>query len=307
MQVVPADVTGAIVERLATADAPARRRARTKIAVFLVLVAAFAGTIDLLRVLVPIGTTLRILTWTPRLADGLVMWSVGLAGLIALLIVDGSLRDFGLKTCPLKYLLIALALPISYGIAVYLPVWALQLGEFAGASMLLVAVLSAVWHLPLHLFFAAGEELGWRGVLVPNLASVADARYVAFLPGAIWALWHYPDILFFDYNVGTPYLFALICFSVSLIGQGAFLSWLRLASGSVWPPVIFHGVHNSVILGIFDRVTEPTALTVYVTTEFGIGLAVIGAVVGYVFWSRLRSSAAAKPVLAAGGGGGLAV
>jgi membrane protease YdiL (CAAX protease family) len=230
------------------------------------------------------------LTWTPRLADALVMWSVGLAAFITIVMIDRSLRDFGLKTSALKYMLLALTLPIAYGSAIYVPVWVLQLGGFAGVPMLWIAILSAVLRLPLHLFVAAGEELGWRGVLVPNLAQIADARYVAFLPGAIWALWHYPDILFFDYNVGTPLPFAMTCFSLSLIGQGAFLSWLRLASGSVWPPIVFHGVHNSVILGIFDRVTKPDAVTAYITTEFGVGLSVIGAVVGYVFWFRLRSS-----------------
>jgi len=67
---------------LAAGD-PERGRARAKIAIFLALVAAFAGILDLLRVLVPFGTTLSILTWTPRFADALAMWSVGLAGFIA--------------------------------------------------------------------------------------------------------------------------------------------------------------------------------------------------------------------------------
>jgi membrane protease YdiL (CAAX protease family) len=279
---------------LAAGD-PERRRARAKIAIFLALVAAFAGILDLLRVLVPFGTTLSILTWTPRFADALAMWSVALAGFIALVVIDRSLRDFGLKAGAPKYMFFALVLPVAYGAAVYVPVWVFQLGWFAGAPMLWAATLSAVLRLPLHLFVAAGEELGWRGVLVPNLARIADARYVAFLPGTIWALWHYPDILFFDYNVGTPFPFALTCFSISLIGQGAFLSWLRLASGSIWPAVVFHGIHNSVILGIFDRVTERGALTVYITTEFGVGFSIVSALVGYLFWSKLRSSGAENP------------
>jgi membrane protease YdiL (CAAX protease family) len=275
------------VPPLATGD-PERRRARQKIAIFLILVTAFAGALDVLRVLVPSGTNLIILTWTPRLADALAMWSVGIAGLIALAVIDRSLEDIGLRLGPPKYLFLALAIPITYCAAIYVPVWVLGLGRFAGTAALWTAMQSTLLHLPLRLLVAAGEEFGWRGVLVPNLARTVDIKLVAFLPGAIWALWHYPDILFFDYNVGTPFIFALTCFSVSLLGAGAFLSWLRLASNSIWPAVLFHAIHNSVISGIFDRVTEHNAMTFYFTTEFGAGQAVAGAVIGYLFWSKLN-------------------
>jgi membrane protease YdiL (CAAX protease family) len=182
---------------------------------------------------------------------------------------------------------LAAALPFAIGAAIYLPVWFLGLGRFGGTTLLISAAQSALVHFPLHLFAAAGEELGWRGVLVPNLARTSGGKTIAFLPGAIWALWHYPDILFFDYNVGTPVIFALTCFSISLIGAGAFLSWLRLVSGSVWPAVVFHGTHNSIILGIFDRLTEPEAVTQYVTSEFGIGMSVVSAVIGGLCWFKL--------------------
>lgn len=266
----------------------APQRARAKIGLFLVLVAAFAAALDVARAVVPFGTKLAVLTWTPRMADTLGMWSVGIAGAIALAVIDRSAQDLGLKAAHRRYVLVALMLPFVYGAVVYVPVWLLQLGGFAGIALLGSAVPSALLHFPLHLFAAAGEEFGWRGVLVPNLARIAGSKVVAFLPGAIWALWHYPDILFFDYNVGTPYLFAMTCFSVSLVGAGAFLSWVRLASGSIWPAVIFHGVHNSVISGIFDRLTEPGPTTLYITSEFGVGMAVVGAAMGYLCWRKLH-------------------
>ncbi len=266
----------------------APRRARAKIGLFLILVVVFAAALDVARTAVPFGAKLAVLTWTPLLADTLGMWSVGLAGAIALAVVDRSVRDFGLKAARRRYVFLALTLPFVFGAVVYVPVWLLELGGFAGAALLGSAVPSALLHFPLHLFAAAGEEFGWRGVLVPNLARISGSKVVAFLPGAVWALWHYPDILFFDYNVGTPFPFAMTCFSISLVGAGAFLSWIRLASGSVWPAVIFHGVHNSVISGIFDRLTEPKPITLYITSEFGIGMAVVGAVVGYLSWRKLH-------------------
>jgi uncharacterized protein len=267
-------------------DVSVRRRACSKIALFLGLVAVFAAVAEPVLVYVPFGRRLGPLTWTPTVAYMLLMWSVGGAGLIALAAVDRSWRDVGFKSASRNYWLLAAALPVIYCAAVYVPVWIFGLGNFAGVSRLGAALLSAGLHFPIALLAAAGEELGWRGVLVPNLARVAGARLVAFLPGAIWALWHYPNILLLD-NSGTPLPLALICFSLMLIGQGVFLSWLRLASGSVWPAAMFHGVHNALVYGVFDRITGSDAL--YMTTEYGTGLAIAGAVIGYLFWPRLRS------------------
>jgi membrane protease YdiL (CAAX protease family) len=275
-------------------DAAVRRRARVKVVVFLMLMAAFSAVVEVLLVYVPFGTRLGLLTWTASWAFMLLMWSVGFAGLITLAAVDRSWQDIGFKSASRRYWLLAIALPVISCAAVYVPSWffgswVLGLGGFAGVSRLGSAVLSAGLHFPLYLFAATGEELGWRGVLVPNLARFADARVVAFLPGAIWALWHYPNMLLLG-TLGTPLLFALICFSLMVIGHGVFLSWLRLASGSVWPAAVFHGAHNALVYGVFDRVTEPGALTAYITTEYGIGLSLAGAVIAYLFSPRLLSS-----------------
>ncbi len=268
-----------------------RRRARQKIAIFLVLVSIFSLVIDVLRVLVQHGANLAALTLSPGLVDGMMMWSVGLAGLLALVTIDRSLKNIGLRFVSPKYLILAASVPLAYCTAIYVPVWIFGLGRFGGSAVLFAGLLSALSHLPLHLFFAAGEEIGWRGVLVPNLARAAGVKSVALLPGAIWALWHYPDILFFGYNVGTPPLFALTCFSIALIGLSVFLSWLSLSSNSIWPAIIFHGVHNSVIWRAFDHATGRGGMTVYISTEFGLGFSIAGAVVGYIYWTRLRREA----------------
>ena len=277
-----------------------RRRAWQKIAIFLVLVATFSVVIDVLRVLDQHGANLVALTLSPGLVDGLMMWSVGLAGVLAAATIDRSLKDVGIRFARPKYLILAASVPPAYCTAIYLPVWVFGLGQFSGSAVLFAGLLSALSHLPLHMFFAAGEEIGWRGVLVPNLARAAGFKYVAFLPGAIWALWHYPDILFFGYNAGTPHVFALACFSIALVGLGLFLSWLRLASNSIWPAIVFHGVHNTIIWRAFDHATGRGPMTAYVSTEFGLGFAIAGAVVGYLCWTALQRQFAHEPIKGCG-------
>jgi uncharacterized protein len=269
-----------------------KRRAWQRIAIFIALLSLFSGSLAIARAFVPYGTWLLLSTWSPYLADMLGMWSVGIAGFLALALIDGTILGVGFELPPPRYLIVGCIVPLVYCAAIYLPVWLLAPWTFAGPIALSNGVASGFVHLPLSLFAAAGEEIGWRGVLVPNLARVASPALILLAPGALWAVWHYPDILFFGYNVGTPPLFALICFSIGLIGTGAFLSWIRLASGSVWPAVIFHGVHNSVIWGIFERATSRGTGVAYVTTEFGAGFALVGVAVGY---ASIRYGKIGKP------------
>jgi CAAX protease family protein len=59
-------------------------------------------------------------------------------------------------------------------------------------------------------------------------------------------------------------------------------------SGSLWPAVLLHTIHNQFIMGIFDKLTGNTGVTPYITGEFGVGLAITGLVVAYVFWRMQR-------------------
>lgn len=133
--------------------------------------------------------------------------------------------------------------------------------------------------------FALGEEIGWRGFLVPHLAPLGFTR-TALISGGVWALWHYPMLLFADYNAGTPAWYGLSCFTVMTVGISFAYTWLRLRSGSLWTGVLLHTSHNLFIQGVFGPLTADTGPTEYVAGEFGAALAVVGLLVGYLFWRR---------------------
>ena len=89
-----------------------------------------------------------------------------------------------------------------------------------------------------------------------------------------------------EWSAGTPLWYGLPCFLLSVIGMSVMLAWLRLRSGSLWPAVIYHGMHNLVIQGIFDRSTIDTGRTPWITTEFGIGLVIATLALAGYFWRR---------------------
>ena len=139
------------------------------------------------------------------------------------------------------------------------------------------------------LLSATGEELGWRGFLVPTLARTMSFGRTAVISGAIWAAWHVPLIVFADYNGGTPAWYSVLCFVVMVVSLGVPFAWLRLRSGSVWPAAILHASHNLFVQGFFDRVTVDTGPTRWLTSEFGAALALAIVGTAWLFW-RARAS-----------------
>ena len=82
-------------------------------------------------------------------------------------------------------------------------------------------------------------------------------RYTSFtktalISGAAWSVYHYPLIVFADYNSGTPTWFALLAFTWMVVASSFVYAWLRLKSGSLWTAVILHASHNLYIQDIFD-------------------------------------------------------
>lgn len=233
--------------------------------------------------------TLIIRAGTLRAAHGLyvlgVMWSPGLSALAARLIWQRNVRGQGWGWGATRWQVLAYLIPLTYAAVAYGAVWLLGLGRvsaYPGSILVLVGVgtLSSCTS-------ALGEELGWRGLLVPELARLTSFTKLSLLSGAIWAAWHVPVILFADYNSGTPGWYAVLCFAVMVIGISFLFAWMRLKSGSVWTGMFLHASHNLWIQGYFDRVTVNTGPTPWLIGEFGAALAITSIVVALIFW-RLR-------------------
>jgi membrane protease YdiL (CAAX protease family) len=124
-----------------------------------------------------------------------------------------------------------------------------------------------------NVVFALGEELGWRGYLVPELSKWVGFRGAAVASGVVWAAWHLPGVLSGAYGAaGTPKAYRIACFVTMVITTAIALAWLRMKSGSVWPVAIAHATHNGVIQAFFDALTADTGHTPYFIGEFGVAM-----------------------------------
>jgi membrane protease YdiL (CAAX protease family) len=212
------------------------------------------------------------------------MWCPGVSALITRLIFQRNVRGEGWRLGAPRWAILAYLLPVVYATAAYGLVWltglgGVDLGRFKTRVVTFVVVGSLQ-----SLLSATGEELGWRGFLVPTLARTMSFRRTALISGAIWAAWHVPLIVFADYNGGTPTWYSVLCFAVMVISMGVPFAWLRLRSGSVWPAAILHASHNLFVQAFFDRVTVDTGPTRWLTSEFGAALALALGVTAWVFW-----------------------
>lgn len=89
-----------------------------------------------------------------------------------------------------------------------------------------------------------GEELGWRGFLLPGLHRRYDARSSAFIVAGLWALWHLPFFFLLEsYREFGP--FTLVGFLIGITAGSVVLTWLYFGSGqSVTAVAIWHASYN---------------------------------------------------------------
>ncbi len=230
------------------------------------------------------------------------MWCPGVSGLATRLAFQGNLRGHGFGWGKTKYEVWSYLIPLLYSSAVYLPLW--FAGGFNSNSELMTLFSSKMSQVPFAVrelvYFLAlatlgmigscitalGEELGWRGFLVPQLARITSFPVVGFVSGAIWASWHVPLIVWADYRGFGPVWYSVTCFAVLVMGIAFLFAWMRLKSGSVWTAMLLHASHNLFVQSFYDAQTKRGHFADLWTTEFGAGLAIAGIVVAVLCFRR---------------------
>lgn len=239
------------------------------------------------------------------LLTGIVMWCPGVASLLTRFIYQRNFGGINWRAGKWRYLLLGAMFPLLYSVVTYGVIWLTGLGTFnldilsqvvssfdldgqpinflAGFFIFYAAIVIVV-----SIFSATGEEIGWRGLLVPELKKTMSFRGTALLSGIIWSVWHYPLIILGGENSGIPLWYALICFTIMITSMGVLLAWLRLESHVLWPVVLLHASHNLLLEQVFNPLTSDSGITSYIIDETGIGLAAVTCLLalGIFLWRR---------------------
>jgi len=140
----------------------------------------------------------------------------------------------------------------------------------------------------LNIITTLGEEIGWRGYLLPKLMEMVSVRKAIAISGSIWGLWHAP-VIAMGYNYGFDYAFfpwgGILAMIVFAFFAGSFLSFLAIKTKSVLPSAIAHGSLNgfaAISVWVTIGTTSPFIGPLPVGIIGGFGLIVVGTVCFYI-------------------------
>jgi len=131
----------------------------------------------------------------------------------------------------------------------------------------------ALYVLPFFLFDAVtnGEEIGWRGYLLPRLQARHSALLASLITGVIWALWHVPKFLV----PGNAVPFG--AYLLETIAKAILFTWVyNNTRGSLLLATLFHAAINTA--GVFllpPLATDPGPFILAAVIELAIPAAVV--------------------------------
>ena len=261
-----------------------QERARVKRSIITFVVLAFA-----------LSTVGYAATIASGEASILLLVAPALAALITRYIFQRNVRGFAWRRPSLRSAFSAYLLPFLVSGSMFILAW-IAFGYYTtnntDTGVLQGLAISATGGFLAAAVFGFGEELGWRGFLVPELAKITNFTNVALISGAIWALWHWPLILFAadvtDFDK-TPAWFTLPAFSVTIVAAGIVMAWFTLKTRSIWPAVILHGSQNAITQGFFAEYTTQDGNSAYYVSEVGGLIAITWAIAAFLFWRKRTS------------------
>ncbi len=249
------------------------------------------------------------------------MWCPAAAGVLTSLFTKRPWHEFGWRLGKSKYLLAGWTFPIVYMWPAYLLVWTTGVGGFPNphqvekirgmlhmpsaptwAPLAVYYVIGSVAAVLFSCIWVVGEEIGWRGLLVPELFKVTSFTRTSLISGLIWTAWHAPIIIWSQYNSGAAVWYSLSCFGVLTIAASFVFVWLTIRSGSLWPAVLLHASNNAMNEGYFKPLTVELSRTKYFAGEFGCSMLPFIIVCAWIAWksrTQLPNSPAGEVARAA--------
>ncbi|PCI75612.1 MAG: CPBP family intramembrane metalloprotease domain-containing protein [SAR86 cluster bacterium] len=234
------------------------------------------------------------------------MLSVGVAAIITCLLIKRPIASLGWEWGNWRTNWFNYFLPLAISSSAYLIIWTFGFGEFyevqfveglkdsynldSWSTLSIVAfhlLISATFSFTISIPSIVGEEIGWRGFLVPELAKIMSFTKVSLLSGSIWAIFHWPLMFRGIYGVqGTPIAFQIFIFSILIMATSFVMTYFRYKTGSIWPSVLYHGAGNVYAQQVFVPLTLSNEQSVWYIGEFGVIPMLVTVAVAIYFWKK---------------------
>jgi len=126
---------------------------------------------------------------------------------------------------------------------------AARTGGLSAYNLLLIPILEIIIIGPvINIIPTLGEELGWRGYLLPKLRMFLSDRAALVITGIIHGLWHIPVIVM-GHNYGTSYMgypwLGILAMIVFIVWLGVIEGYISIKLDSVIPAAMIHSTVNA--------------------------------------------------------------
>lgn len=155
-----------------------------------------------------------------------------------------------------------------------------QLDAIPGPPVALFVGQGLLAGLTINALAALGEELGWRGLLLSELAPLGFWK-VSGVTGVIWGLWHAPIILQ-GHNFPDAPVLGVVVMTVAMVAMAPIYTYITVRARSVLAPTFFHGSFNGLgglsmvyLAGAGNLVTAPVGIAGIAAAIVVTGLCVI--------------------------------
>lgn len=239
-----------------------------------------------------------------RIYVGAIMWCPAIAAFITLKIKGRKISSLNWGWGNNKYIQLSYLIPALYAVVTYLLIWVLGFGSLANKETLLewgkelglygIGTLSSASITILGVILLGtvgvvramattlGEEIGWRGFFIYELRKVLSFTGVAVFSGFIWAIWHWPLLVYYSNNV----LLEFTTFTIVIVSMSFIMTYYTFKAKSLWPAVLFHAVSNVYIQKILPELTIKSETTAHWHGENGIMFAIVTCAFGIYFWRK---------------------
>lgn len=126
---------------------------------------------------------------------------------------------------------------------------AAHMGGLTASNLLLIYMVVIIIIGPLiNIIPTLGEELGWRGYLLPKLRMFLSDRAALVITGIIHGMWHIPVIVM-GHNYGTSYTgypwLGILAMIVFIFWLGVIEGYISIKMKTVIPAAMIHSVVNA--------------------------------------------------------------
>ncbi len=191
---------------------------------------------------------------------------------IAAIIIQAIINRKGLKPLFRKLVMVKYGIPlyvfvIFFPILLYLIAHLIGILSFDGdGSFTLLAGLAGIptWFLLALPFGPMGEELGWRGFMLPRLMEKYSIIQSTILVGLAWGVWHLASFTFpgaaipsfLPVNIWTVLLYFINTIALSMVYTYVHLK----TGGSVFMAILLHAFFNAASNIVYDFFPEPESM-----------------------------------------------